>query len=173
MMNTYKHKNWSAAKRYCKDEPMREIIKEWEASELLFTTIEIISFWFEEVNENLVPDHIRFMCSYQMPIWLEFWEQEQILLYQDTWKVTNNQKWWRSPQKCKLEKKKLRDVKVWDFVVVVDVRWSVDNEKSYVLVTNVLKDWYEWMFYNNRYLCYMCISALSDDIYVVVPLDNY
>lgn len=78
---------------------------------------------------------------------------------------------WRPIKKCKLEKKKLSDVKVWDFVV--NIYWSIDDEKSYVLVTKVHNDWYEWMFFDNRALCYMHISALSDDPYVVVPLDNY
>lgn len=169
MKKTYKHPSWIIATQYSNYEPMWDIVKEWESSELLFTTKEIISFWFEEV-ENIVPDNIRFMCSLQIPLWLQFGKEEQIITYQDTWEVINNKKGLWSQQKCKLEKKKLSDLKVGDFVV--DVRWSIDNEKSYILVTKVNNDWYEWMFYNNRAICYMCISALSDDPLVVIPLYN-
>jgi hypothetical protein len=172
MKKTYKHPSWIIATQCSTYEPMWDITKEWESSELLFTTKEIISFWFEEVR-NIVPDNIKFMWikfmwSYDMPIWLQFGKEEQILYYRDTWKVTNNQKWWWSELQCKLEQKKLSDVKIWDFVV--DTRWSIDNEKSYILVTKINKDWYEWMFYNNRVICYMSISALSSNLYVVVPL---
>lgn len=158
------------ATQFSDTEPMREIIKEENSSEILFSTAEIISFWFKEVENNLVHDNIRFMCSFWMPLWLQFGKEEQILFYQDSRKVTNNHRWWWSPIKCKLEKKKLSEVKIWDFVF--DVRWKITNEKSYILVTKVDRDWYEWMFYNNRALCYMSITALSDEPLVVVPLDN-
>ncbi len=167
MKKTYKHPSWIIATQYSTSEPMWDIVKEWESSELLFTTKEIISFWFEE-SENAVPDNIKFMWSYDMPIWLQFGKEEQILYYRETWKVTNKQWWWWSKWECKLEKKKLSDVKIWDFVV--DARWSIEDERSYILVTKINKDWYEWMFYNNRAMCHMSISALSNDPYVVVPL---
>ena len=156
--------------------PIGTIIELWDFCNLdedwTIPTKRLCEKWYlEKVENNLVPKTIKFMKSNLQPLWLEIGKQQQILFYKNTRQITNNKFWWRAPIQCKLEKKKLSDVKVWDFVVYI--YWSVDDEKSYILVTSVHKDWYEWMFFDDRALCYMHISVLSDDPYVVVPLDNY
>lgn len=156
--------------------PIGTIIEIWDVCNLdedwTIPTKWLCEQWYLEMVDILVPDNISFISNSSLQLWLKIWKEWQFLFYnRGCWQVWGEEWIWRPIKKCKLEKKKLSDVKVWDFVV--NIYWSIDDEKSYVLVTKVHNDWYEWMFFDNRALCYMHISALSDDPYVVVPLDNY
>lgn len=137
-MKTYKHNNWLIARQVSNIEPCYDIVDDWwNTTDLLFYTDQIKSMWFELLPEIVVPESIRFM-SWWTIVWLEFWDKEQILYYNnDAYQVSSNIKWWRAPVKAKVVESNYKDLEPWDWFVYIT---SINSKEGVVV-------WWNYAYY--------------------------